>query len=331
MRCLASLRLRAVRLALFLLATVAIPAAASSDERTAETRRLLELLTGIRINYSEAFEDGGEELESPVELEEARLLLAEVRTLNARLDLVPAATLSDLAGALDSHVGRPDVSSRLIALVDDIGRRTGTSPDTVPPSPPSAARGRVLYQENCAGCHGERGAGDGPDGVRADIRPADFTNVVFMRRETPLDLFMAISLGRGRRGMPAWAQGFTVQQRWDAIAYVWSLGQSDADRREAATLWAERCRSCHGAVGEGVAGAAASWPRTGALVERNDRALFVAQYRGPHAAATAGLDDARRWRLVAHTRALTLGGPLPPAVTRPASRPSAPARRRGAG
>src|SRR5262249_51635113 len=82
------LRLRPVR-RLVLLAVLALAAPLVADDRTVETRRLLELLAGVRLAYLEAFEDRGAELESLTELEEARLRLAEARQLNGRLHVLP--------------------------------------------------------------------------------------------------------------------------------------------------------------------------------------------------------------------------------------------------
>lgn len=134
---------------------------AVADDRTADTRRLLELLTGVRLAYLEAFEDRGAELESLTELEEARLRLAEARQLNDGLHLLPDEELAAIAAGLEAEVGRPDVPDRLDVLAAAVTKKSGVVLETVPPAVPSAARGRELYRENCAGCHGARGAGDG--------------------------------------------------------------------------------------------------------------------------------------------------------------------------
>jgi mono/diheme cytochrome c family protein len=285
----------------------ATSAATRADDRVADTRRLLDLLTGVRIAYSEAFEDGEEELVAPVDLEEARLLMAEARSLNDRLGVLPSEAMARVARHLESPVGGMEVPALLDTMAADVTKHTGVARDRRPPAQPSAARGRDLFGPNCAGCHGSRGAGDGPDAKRLGIVPADFTNVVFMRRETPADFFDRITLGHRRRGMPEWS-ALTALQRWDLVAYVWTLQQSDADRREATALWATRCAGCHGPAGSGVAGMAPDLTGAHDLVERTDRALYVALTRGKHVPLAPGMSDAQRWRLVGIVRSLTLGG-----------------------
>ncbi len=67
------------------------------------------------------------------------------------------------------------------------------------------ARGRALYQEHCATCHGPRGRGEGPTGqaLRAqDMPPRDFTRGEFLfdtdgdgRTGTTADLRAVIARG----------------------------------------------------------------------------------------------------------------------------------------
>jgi mono/diheme cytochrome c family protein len=286
---------------------VALAGVTAADERADDTRRFLDLLTGARIAYLEAFEDGEEELVAPDQLEEARLLAREAQSLNDRLSLVPAASLATIARRLESRVGGMDLPTEIDAMAADVTAKTGVARDTRPSAKPSATRGRELYPDNCTGCHGTRGAGDGPDAARAGIKPADFTDVLFMRNETPADFFDRVTLGHRRRGMPEWT-ALAPLQRWDLVAYVWTLHQSDADRAEAKRLWTDRCASCHGTAGAGVEGKAADLTRPGSLMDRTDRALFVVLSRKPHGAANAGLTDEQRWRLAGRARDLSLGG-----------------------
>jgi high-affinity iron transporter len=295
------------RLFFTVVALAALAGVTTADQRTDDTRRFLDLLTGVRIAYLEAFEDGEEELVAPDQLEEARLLAREAQSLNDRVSLVPAASLAAIARRLESRVGRMELPTEIEAMAADVTAKTGIARDRQSTAKPSAARGRTLYVENCTGCHGERGAGDGVDAVRAGIKPADFTDVLYMRNETPADFFDRVTLGHRRRGMPEWS-ALTPLERWDSVAYVWTFHQSDADRTEAKRLWTDRCASCHGAAGTGVEGKAADLTRPGNLIDRTDRALFVVLARKPHETANAGLTDEQRWRLVGRARDLSLGG-----------------------
>ena len=38
-----------------------------------------------------------------------------------------------------------------------------------------AAKGKILFETNCASCHGTSGKGDGPVGAALDPKPRDFT------------------------------------------------------------------------------------------------------------------------------------------------------------
>ena len=288
-----------------------------ADDRTADTRRLLDLLDGIRIEYREAFDDDEGELVRPIELEEARLLLVEVRNLDERLQLVGAPALTAIARSLQDVLFNDAVPDEIGQRIEALAASTGVHSETLPPAPPSAARGRLLFDENCATCHA------GNDEERRRMRAPDFKDQTFMRRETPLDFFTMMTLGRRKSAMPEWSQAFTLQQRWDAVAYVWGLRQVEADRRAGAELYGEHCAACHGPRAEGVAGKAPDLSRPGALIDRNDVTLLtlLSRARGAMPSFASTLDTRQRWLVTDHLRALSLGGSAAPvalAAPRPA-------------
>ncbi len=310
-----------------------MPVAASAD-RTADTRRLLTLLSGIAVEYREAFDPQGR-LARPIEIEEARLLLAEARDLNGRLGAVEAAQLDALGKELDA-AGMPVAAfdARAEAIAAAISQRTGVRDDPLPPEPPSAVRGQALYVENCAGCHGAAGDGGGAEAKRLGLVPASFTDPGFMRGETPRDFFNVITLGRRRSGMPEWAQALSLQQRWDAVAYVWSLAYPRAALAEGQGLYLTQCAGCHGATGGGDGPQAAGLLTTvpdlgdaGSLADHTDMQLMAAVTEGVAGTAMPAfaslLGEEQRWKVIAWQRILSLGGlgSPPGGIVQPAAAP----------
>ena len=90
-------------------------------------------------------------------------------------------------------------------------------------------RGRQLYRENCAPCHGESGKGDGVGAQSLPVRPADHTNGALMSSRT--DTFLRDVIVKGGTGvglsafMPAWQGIFNEQEIRDLVAYIRSLAQ----------------------------------------------------------------------------------------------------------
>ncbi len=89
----------------------------------------------------------------------------------------------------------------------------------------SAVRGEKLFQEGCATCHGT-GIGDGKDAAgltdndgRA-IKPANLTRPYIKSGRTAEDIFKAITTGLDGTPMPAFLEVYSVEQRWDLVAWV---------------------------------------------------------------------------------------------------------------
>ncbi len=297
---------------------------AAGEDATADTRRLLTLLAGIRGEYHEAFDARGNVSRS-IEIEEAKLLLAEARDLNARLTLVDPAALDAVARDIEQHAPASALGPRIEAIATGITARTGIRDDPLAPEPPSAVRGQVVFSENCAGCHGATGDGGGTEARRLGLAPANFANPAFMRGETPRDHFNVVSLGRRRSGMPEWADALSVQQRWDAVSYLWTLAHPRPALLEGQQLYQENCAGCHGADGAGhgpraaaLSGRMPDFHRPGSLIDRTDTQLLGVVSDGVPGTAMAAfggaLSEDQRWKTVAWVRALSLGGAEPPAA-----------------
>ena len=128
-------------------------------------------------------------------------------------------------------------------------------PFETPSRKPSVANGAAIYAEKCAACHGASGRGDGESAAAIQSQfgaaPADFTSDQVARASTPAEWFAILTAGQLERGMPPFSGSLAVDDRWDVIAYAWSLGSSEARLELGKAIYADRCVACHGATGKG--------------------------------------------------------------------------------
>jgi len=91
-------------------------------------------------------------------------------------------------------------------------------------SPELIKKGDSLYKSNCAGCHGPKGLGDGPNVDKKDRknRPANLT----ISRNPEGVVFYKIWNGRKDPDMPAFKSRMTKDEAWAVVAYVTALRTS---------------------------------------------------------------------------------------------------------
>jgi len=82
------------------------------------------------------------------------------------------------------------------------------------------SKGKKIYNQICANCHGRTGVGDGPGGKAFDPKPADHTSEK-VQDQTDGELFWKITNGRGE--MPVYSQLLSKTQRWQVIEYLRTL------------------------------------------------------------------------------------------------------------
>lgn len=138
----------------------------------------------------------------------------------------------------------------LASYVDASGKRVNrfveaakngalAEPVQVPPEPPIGVKeltlGRDMFQKmQCALCHGETGAGDGPqvptlkDASGLPIRPRDFNTGLFRGGHTGRDLYLRIHNGLpGTPMVPYGPEVLKPEERWAIVHYVQSLRRTD--------------------------------------------------------------------------------------------------------
>jgi mono/diheme cytochrome c family protein len=83
-------------------------------------------------------------------------------------------------------------------------------------------RGRALFLEHCALCHGVRGDGRGQRSEGLTRPPRDFTSPEWRRSTSTRHVFFAIREGLSGTPMPQW-KSLSEQDAWDMTAYVLSI------------------------------------------------------------------------------------------------------------
>lgn len=82
----------------------------------------------------------------------------------------------------------------------------------------AAERGRQLWQQDCAPCHGREGRGDGPVTASLKKQPKDLTRIA----SPPVlpDGVLAYRIANGGEVMPAWKSVLSDSQIWDLVSYI---------------------------------------------------------------------------------------------------------------
>ena len=87
----------------------------------------------------------------------------------------------------------------------------------------AVTKGKKIYFQICAACHGRTGIGDGPNGKTLKIKPADHTSAAVQEQSDGV-LFWKITNGRG--DMPNYSQLLSKKQRWQVIQYIRLLNKN---------------------------------------------------------------------------------------------------------
>jgi mono/diheme cytochrome c family protein len=81
-------------------------------------------------------------------------------------------------------------------------------------------KGKKLYAQNCAICHGDKGKGDGIAGAALKPKPANFT-LESIQSQSDGAIFWKLTAGRSP--MAAYKEILSEEQRWQLITYIRTL------------------------------------------------------------------------------------------------------------
>lgn len=190
------------------------------------SRMLVHLLSYIRADYGGAVQNGNivnqaeysEQLDFLKQASELSHLIPELKnhvefqkTYSVFKDAVEkklaAAVIAKLAGDLETQ-------AIALAKIEITPRRW-----------PDLRHGKMLFNRQCAQCHGANGNGDGPAGTKLDPKPTDFHSEK-LSELPPFQAYNTIRLGVPGTGMASF-QDLSPNETWDLAFYVLSLRYQD--------------------------------------------------------------------------------------------------------
>jgi mono/diheme cytochrome c family protein len=197
---------------------------------------------------------------------------------------------------------------------------TGATPSftilSYPARLPSSAIGQPLYRTHCAKCHGEDGKGVVP-GAR------NFTDLDYMRGETPAAFYAAVTEGRGE--MPSFRDTLTSDERWDVVFYMWRFSTNADKLALGKSIYEANCAACHGEDGVGKVLGAADFTDLRVVDDRAPRDFYltVTQGKGSMPAWQGRLSQDERWAVIDFLRTFSYDATLPgETVSEPQAQPT---------
>lgn len=202
----------------------------------------------------------------------------------------------------------------------------------LPLLPPDPVQGAAAYMEKCLPCHGTTGRGDGPQAAKLGLPVPAIGTLELARKAKPADWYNLVTVGRMEKGMPPF-RSLNDRQRWDVVAYTYTLSTTPAALAQGKALYVEKCAECHGAGGKGDGAKAAAaklkmpdWTEPGRLAQRSATDLLNVTKNGTAAgmpAFASQLNDEQGWALADYLRTLSFASATGASQTAAATSPAA--------
>jgi mono/diheme cytochrome c family protein len=171
-----------------------------------------------------------------------------------------------------------------------------------PANKPDPNKGVAIYAENCAACHGETGMGDGPDTATLENPMLVLGEADLARKSTPSEWYGVVTQGNMTASMPAF-NNLSDQERWDVVAYLFTLSTPSTSIQQGATLFSEHCAKCHGDDGRQ---GRIDLTDQAFMSERSAENMFTTISAGQgQMPAFEDLSQDERWALTAYLQSLT--------------------------
>ncbi len=124
-----------------------------------------------------------------------------------------------------------------------------TSTRSFPIVLPNPQNGQNIYLDRCAACHGMDGMGDGAQSGQLSNPAAALGNFEISRQAKPVEWFEIVTEGNLESSMPGFESVLSDRQRWDVVAFLYTLSYSQERQVEGAAIYSAECQVCHGLGG----------------------------------------------------------------------------------
>jgi mono/diheme cytochrome c family protein len=151
------------------------------------------------------------------------------------------------------------ISGCTVSLVGDVtpppdaivANRVTLAPVPTPAGAPNLQAGAGIYTNRCEPCHGTLGLGDGEQASQLPFFPAAIGDPDLAHANSPENWFRVISVGRITRNMPPFESTLSARERWDVLAYVYSLNWSESMVSKGQELYEQNRDGVAELVGDG--------------------------------------------------------------------------------
>lgn len=218
---------------LLLLLFLSAPAAAAPPE----AQTILHLLDYIGVDYPEAVSDG--KVKNEDEYKEMLEFTAQVsRRVAALPENAAGAGLLEQARSLEKLVRDKSAPPGVAAASGELRWAIVAAYQLriAPRSAPDLSRGKALYAQHCAACHGTEGRGDGPAAKGLDPAPSSFHELERMAQRSVYGLYNTITLGVEGTAMGSFRQ-LSEDERWALAFHVANTGVPAARAASGRSLW----------------------------------------------------------------------------------------------
>jgi len=195
-----------------------VPAKANQEK----VRNLVHTLDYIARDYQHAIANGNvKDADEYAEMQEfSEALTKQITELQFTEQDSTSIAINSIKKLISEKADATIVSAEATALRQKLIAHYGIN--TAPALYPDIANGKNIFKAHCAACHGENGAGDGPEGIHLKPAPRNFHDDAIVGALSPFAIFNTVRVGIEGTGMVA-NTSLSEKEVWDVAFYVLAL------------------------------------------------------------------------------------------------------------